>query len=338
MNILVTGGVGYIGSHTIIELIESGYSVVVADNLSNSNIEALHRVEKITKTKIPFYKIDIRDKQALDKLFADNKIDSVIHFAGLKSVGESVKHPVEYYDNNLISTVVLLEIMIKHNVKKLVFSSTAGVYGEPIELPLKESSLVGVGIFSPYGRTKYMIEEILNDLSFADKSLEIVILRYFNLVGAHESGLIGEDPNGIPDNILPYISQVAAGLREKVNVFGDDYETPDGTGVRDYIHVVDLAKGHIAALKHIKQGVNTYNLGSGIGVSVLDLLNAYSRAIGKDVPYEIVTKRPNDVSSNYSNADKAWEDLHWKTERSLERACEDSWRWQSNNPNGYRTS
>ena len=336
MNILVTGGAGYIGSHTIVELLNNGDSVVVVDNLSNSSKESLNRVENITGSKIPFYNIDVRDKDNLDKVFGENKIDAVIHFAGLKSVGESVSHPIEYYDNNIGSTLVLLDIMKKHGVKKLVFSSSATVYGAPSELPLKETSRVGVGITNPYGQTKFMIERILQDLAVSDVTMEITLLRYFNPIGAHESGLIGEDPNDIPNNLLPYVSQVAIGKLEKVNVFGNDYNTPDGTGVRDYIHVVDLAKGHVAALKHSKLGVSVYNLGTGKGVSVLELIAAFAKAAGKDIPYQIVPRRQNDVASSYASADKAKSKLNWSAEMTIDDACTESWRWQSKNPNGYK--
>lgn len=336
MNILVTGGAGYIGSHTIIELISNGHSVVVVDNLSNSNQESLRRIEKITNTTIPFYKIDLRDAEELDRIFRENSFDAVIHFAGLKSVGESVSHPVEYYDNNIGSTLVLIEKMNKFNVKKLVFSSSATVYGTPSELPLSETSRVGVGITNPYGQTKFMIEQILRDLSVADNSFEITLLRYFNPVGAHSSGLIGEDPNGIPNNLLPYISQVAVGKLEKVSVFGNDYDTVDGTGVRDYIHVVDLAKGHVAALKNIKPGVSMYNLCTGRGVSVLELISAFSKASGKNIPYQISPRRPGDVASCYATGQKAEKELNWVAEKTIDEACADSWRWQSQNPNGYK--
>lgn len=335
MNILVTGGAGYIGSHTIIELINDGHSVVVVDNLSNSSEESLRRVEKITNTTIPFYKLDVRDANALGQVFTENAFDAAIHFAGLKSVGQSVSNPLEYYTNNLDSTFTLLEAMKKHNVKKLVFSSSATVYGTPEELPLKETSRVGVGITNPYGQTKFMIEQILRDLSISDDSLEITLLRYFNPVGAHKSGLIGEDPNDIPNNLLPYVSQVAVGKLEKVSVFGDDYNTVDGTGVRDYIHVVDLAKGHVAALKHSKAGVETYNLCTGRGVSVLELIAAFSKAAGKEIPYQITPRRAGDIASCYASAAKANNAIGWTAEKSIEEACEDSWRWQSQNPNGF---
>ena len=338
MNILITGGAGYIGSHTIIELLSNGHSVVVVDNLSNSSQESLRRVEKITNTTIPFYHIDVHDKNALNKIFSQNNFDAAIHFAGLKAVGESISKPLEYYSNNIDSTLVLLDVMKQYNVKKIVFSSSATVYGDPGSLPLTEESRVGVGITNPYGQTKFMIEQILRDFSVSDSSAEVTLLRYFNPVGAHSSGLIGEDPNGIPNNLLPYITQVAVGKLEKVNVFGDDYDTPDGTGVRDYIHVVDLAKGHVAALKHSKQGVSTYNLGTGHGVSVLELIAAFSKAAGKDISYQIVPRRPGDVASCHATADKANKELGWTAEKSIDEACADSWRWQSNNPNGYKNT
>ena len=333
--ILVTGGAGYIGTHNIIELIESGYDVVVVDNLVNSNPESLRRVEKVTGTTIPFYEFDLRNQAQLDALFDNNTFDAVIHFAGLKSVGESVQKPLEYYSNNLDSTLVLLESMKAHGVKKLIFSSSATVYGEPEELPLTETSRIGVGITNPYGQTKFMIEQILKDVSIADPTFEITLLRYFNPVGAHKSGLIGEDPKGLPNNILPYITQVAVGKLEKVSVYGDDWDTPDGTGVRDYIHVVDLAKGHIAALTHSKPGAHAYNLATGKGVSVLELIAALGKAAGKEIPYQIVGRRPGDVASCYASPAKANTELKWKAERSIEEACEDSWRWQSQNPEGF---
>lgn len=337
MKILVTGGAGYIGSHTLIELISGGHSVVVVDNLSNSSQESINRVEKITNTTIPFYEIDIRNTDAFEKVFTENIFDAVIHFAGLKAVGQSVLHPIEYYDNNIISTLILLEKMQKYNIKKLVFSSSATVYGTPSELPLSETSSVGIGITNPYGQTKFIIEQILHDLSAADNSFEITLLRYFNPIGAHPSGLIGEDPSDIPNNLMPYISQVAIGKLEKVNVFGNDYDTPDGTGVRDYIHVVDLAKGHVAAINHIKPGITAYNLGTGHGVSVLELISAFSKVIGKDIPYQITSRRPGDIASCYASADKAKKDLNWTANKSIDEICTDSWRWQSQNPDGYRT-
>jgi UDP-glucose 4-epimerase len=335
MNILVTGGAGYIGSHTIIELLSNGHQVTVVDNLCNSRRESLRRVEKISDKTIPFYQIDLCDSAQLETVFKDANFDAVIHFAGLKAVGESVKKPLEYYSNNIDSTLVLLNVMNKHNVKKLVFSSSATVYGDPEELPLTEESRIGVGITNPYGQTKFMIEQILHDLSFADNSMQITILRYFNPIGAHESGLIGEDPNGIPNNLLPYVAQVAVGKLQKVNVFGNDYNTPDGTGVRDYIHVVDLAKGHVAAINHSKPGVSTYNLGTGHGVSVLELIAAFSKAAGKEIAYQIVDRRSGDIDSCYASAKKANEELGWAAKKTIDQACQDTWRWQSNNPNGY---
>jgi len=338
MNILVTGGAGYIGTHTLIELIESGHTVSVIDNLSNSHAEALRRVEKITRTSIPFYQFDLRDSGNVDTVFKNNTFDAVIHFAGLKSVGQSVAHPLEYYSNNIDSTLVLLDMMQKYHVKKIVFSSSATVYGTPEALPLTEESRIGIGITNPYGQTKFMIEQILQDISKADPAMEITILRYFNPVGAHSSGLIGEDPNGIPNNLLPYVAQVAIGRLEKVSVFGDDFDTPDGTGVRDYIHVVDLAKGHVAALNHMNVGVSTYNLGTGQGVSVIELIKAFGEAAEKNIPYKITGRRPGDVASCYASAEKAADELGWKAEKTIEDACMDSWRWQTRNPLGYKKS
>lgn len=335
MKILVTGGAGYIGSHTLIELISNGHDVAVVDNLLNSNPESIRRVEKITNTTIPFYEFDLRDKEKLDTLFADNNFDAVIHFAGLKAVGESITKPLEYYGNNIDSTLVLLNVMQEHNVKKIVFSSSATVYGIPDVLPLTEDSRVGVGITNPYGQTKFIIEQILRDLSIADPLMEITLLRYFNPVGAHESGLIGEDPNGIPNNLLPFVSQVAIGKLKKVNVYGDDFDTIDGTGVRDYIHVVDLARGHVAAINHSIPGISVYNLGTGHGVSVLELIATFSKAAGKDIPYQIVARRNGDMAASYANPEKANKKLGWTAEKTIAEACADSWRWQSQNPNGY---
>jgi UDP-glucose 4-epimerase len=337
MNIMVTGGAGYIGSHTVIELIGRGHGVVVADNLSNSSKVALERVEQITGKPIPFYQIDCTNKHALADVFAKHQIDAVIHFAGLKAVGESVKQPLRYYANNIGSTVTLCEVMQEHGVKQLIFSSSATVYGTPEELPLSETSRTGVGITNPYGRTKYMIEEILQDLAVADPSSQITILRYFNPIGAHESGLIGEDPYGLPNNLLPYVSQVAVGKLEKVRVFGDDYDTVDGTGVRDYIHVVDLAKGHVAALEHpAGRDVAVYNLGTGKGTSVLELIHAFEKACGKQTPYEVVARRSGDIASCFADPAKAERELGWKAGKTIEDACTDAWRWQSQNPNGYK--
>lgn len=337
MNILLTGGAGYIGSHTAIELIQSGHSVVIADNLSNSSEEAVRRVESITGTNTPFHQVDLRDSEALDEVFAEHSIDAVVHFAGLKAVGESVAKPLAYYDNNLNSTLSLLEVMQKYQVEQLVFSSSATVYGTPEALPLTEDSPTGHGVTNPYGQTKFMIEQILRDVSVAHSNMAITLLRYFNPVGAHESGLIGEDPSGIPNNLLPYVSQVAVGKLESVGVFGNDYDTPDGTGVRDYIHVVDLAKGHVAAIEHLQPGTHIYNLGTGKGVSVLEIIQAFSDASGKSIPYEIKPRRPGDIASCYADPAKAASELGWTAEFDIARACEDSWRWQSQNPNGYRS-
>lgn len=332
---LVTGGAGYIGSHTLIELINNNFEVVVIDNLANSSRESLRRVEQITGHEIPFIEADVRDQSVLDDIFTTYSIDSVIHFAGLKAVGESVAKPLEYYDDNLVSTLALLEAMRKHSVKQLVFSSSATVYGSPSELPLRETSTVGVGLTNPYGKTKYMIEQIIQDYCAADPAFEATILRYFNPIGAHQSGQIGEDPNGIPNNLLPYVAQVAVGKLQSVGVFGNDYDTPDGTGVRDYIHVVDLARGHVAALQHMKAGANVYNLGTGSGTSVLEIIKAFSKACGRDLPYEIKPRRAGDIAACYADCSKAERELGWRAELSIEQACADSWRWQSQNPNGF---
>ena len=335
MKILVTGGAGYIGSHTCIELIEAGYELIVIDNLCNSSLESLRRVENLTKCKIPFFKVDIRDKEALSNLFKQYLIDGVIHFAGLKSVGESVDKPIEYYDNNFGGTVVLLEVMRKFNCKKFIFSSSASVYGELYSVPIKEN--FPLSPTNPYGRSKLIVEEFLNDVFIAEDGWHIAILRYFNPVGAHKSGLIGEAPNGVPNNLVPYISQVAIGKFPKLMVFGDDYDTPDGTGVRDYIHVVDLAKGHLKALQFFKDNpqVLIVNLGKGKGYSVLDLVQAFENASGKNIPYQIVDRRPGDIATCYANTDYALEKLDWKAELELDEICEDTWRWQSQNLNGY---
>ncbi len=332
---LVTGGAGYIGSHTLIELINNNFEVVVIDNLANSSRESLRRIEQITGHEIPFIEADVRDQSALDDVFTTYDIDSVIHFAGLKAVGESVAKPLEYYDNNLVSTLALLEAMREHSVKQLVFSSSATVYGNPSELPLRETSTVGVGLTNPYGKTKYMIEQIIQDYCAADPAFEATILRYFNPIGAHQSGQIGEDPNGIPNNLLPYVAQVAVGKLQSVGVFGNDYDTPDGTGVRDYIHVVDLARDHVAALQHMKAGANVYNLGTGSGTSVLEIIKAFSKACGRDLPYEIKPRRAGDIAACYADCSKAERELGWRAELSIEQACADSWRWQSQNPNGF---
>ena len=335
MNILVTGGAGYIGSHTCIELINAGYKVVVVDNLCNSSLESLKRVEGIVDCNIPFHKVDVRDKQALTHVFEQYSIDGVIHFAGLKAVGESVEKPIEYYDTNVGGTFILAEVMREFDCKTLVFSSSATVYGDPHTVPIKED--FPLSVTNPYGRSKLMIEEFLRDVFVADKNWRIALLRYFNPVGAHKSGLIGEDPNDIPNNLIPYISQVAVGKLEKLSVFGGDYDTLDGTGVRDYIHVVDLAKGHVKALQVLKDKpqVLTVNLGTGKGYSVLDIVKAFERASDKSVPYQIVGRRPGDIAICYADPAYAIEILDWKAEHELDEMCEDAWRWQSQNPNGY---
>lgn len=335
MAILTTGGAGYIGSHTCIELINAGYDVVVVDNLDNSSDVSLDRVEKIVGKKVKFYKEDVRDKDALRKIFTENNIEAVIHFAGLKAVGESVKMPIEYYDNNLISTISLLEVMREFDCKRLVFSSSATVYGVATEVPLKEE--MPLGATNPYGRTKYFIEEILRDVFVSDNTWSIALLRYFNPIGAHESGTIGEDPKGIPNNLMPYISQVAVGKLEKLHVFGDDYDTPDGTGVRDYIHVVDLAFGHVKAVDWAlaNEGCEAINLGTGNGISVLELKDAFEKASGAKVPYVVDPRRPGDLAEVYADSSKARELLGWEAKRGVKEMCEDSWRWQKNNPNGY---
>ncbi|MBR3847989.1 MAG: UDP-glucose 4-epimerase GalE [Oscillospiraceae bacterium] len=336
MKILVTGGAGYIGSHTCVQLLEAGYDIVVLDNLSNSSEESLARVKKITGRDFKFYKVDLLDYDATEAVFAENDIDAVIHFAGLKAVGESVSIPLRYYHNNITGTLNLLDIMSKHNVKRIVFSSSATVYGDPHTVPIKED--FPLSCTNPYGRTKLMIEEILRDLYVSDKEWNIAILRYFNPVGAHESGLIGEDPNGIPNNLVPYIAQVAVGKLACLSVFGDDYDTPDGTGVRDYIHVIDLANGHLKALEKISSdvGVVTYNLGTGTGYSVLDMVKAFGKACGKDVNYKIAPRRPGDIGACYADPRKAERELGFRAERNLDDMCRDTWRWQSNNPNGYK--
>ena len=342
MKILITGGAGYIGSHTLISLASAGYDFVVFDNLSNSSKKSIKRVEKIIKKPIAFEKGDIRDSKALDKVFKKYKIDSVIHFAGLKAVGESVAQPLEYYDNNTVGTLRLLEVMKKHNCKKIVFSSSATVYNEVDAqnyTPLKENFPTGATT-NPYGRTKYFIEEILKDLYISDSEFKIAILRYFNPVGAHESGTIGEDPNGIPNNLMPFIAQTAVGKRECLSVFGGDYPTHDGTGVRDYIHVVDLADAHVKAIDFLNLSTNheplITNIGTGIGYSVLDMIKAFKKASGKEIPYKIVDRRAGDISTCYSDPSFAKEILNWKAEKSIDDMCVDSWKWQSNNPNGYK--
>jgi UDP-glucose 4-epimerase len=338
MKILVTGGAGYVGSHTCVELLEAGYEVVVVDNLVNSNKEALKRVMDITHKDIKFYEIDLREKKSLEEVFMENKIDAVIHFAGLKAVGESVELPIRYYHNNLLSTLILCEVMQSFKVKNLVFSSSATVYDNPCTVPITEE--FPLSCTNPYGRTKLFIEEILRDLYVSDNSFNIAILRYFNPVGAHESGEIGEDPNGIPNNLVPFISQVAIGKLSELKVFGNDYPTPDGTGIRDYIHVVDLAQGHIKALEKLVEspGVVTYNLGTGKGYSVLEMVHAFQLAAGKKIPYKIVGRRPGDISQCYANTAKAEKELGFKVKRTIHHMCSDSWRWQCANPNGYGDS
>ena len=335
MSILITGGAGFIGSHTCVEMLNSGYDVVVVDNLDNSSSESLDRVEKITGKKVKFYKEDVRNREALRKIFTENSIEAVIHFAGLKAVGESVREPIMYYDNNLINTLVLLETMNEFGVKKIVFSSSATVYGVATEMPLVEG--MPLGAINPYGRTKLFIEHILTDLYAADKDWCVALLRYFNPIGAHKSGLIGEDPKGIPNNLMPYISQVAVGKLDKLHVFGNDYKTVDGTGVRDYIHVVDLALGHVKAIEWVLKntGCEPFNLGTGNGTSVLQLRDAFVKATGVDVPYVIDPRRPGDPDEVYANADKAKKVLGWTAKYGIEEMCEDSWRWQKNNPNGF---
>ena len=338
MTILVTGGAGFIASHTNVELLNAGYDVVVMDNLCNSSKESVARVEQITGKKIRFYEADMRNVDELEPIFAENAIDVIIHFAGLKAVGESCEKPYEYYENNISGTLNIISMMKKYNVKKMVFSSSATVYGNPEVIPITEECKVG-GVTNPYGQTKLMLEQILTDIQKADPSFDIALLRYFNPIGAHESGLIGEAPNGIPNNLLPYVAKVAAGVLEKVNVFGDDYDTPDGTGVRDYIHVVDLAKGHVCAVKKLLEhpGLVIYNLGTGIGYSVLDIIHNFEKACGKKIPYVIAPRRAGDIATCYSDPSKAERELGWKAEYGIDRMCEDAWRWQSMNPNGYDT-
>ena len=335
MKILVTGGLGYIGSHSCIELIKAGYEAVVVDNLCNSSLEALKRLEGLVNCNIPFYKVDVRDKAALREVFEQHLIDGVIHFAGLKAVGESVEKPIEYYNTNVCGTFILAEVMREFDCKTFVFSSSATVYGDPHTVPIKEN--FPLTATNPYGRSKLMIEEFLQDVFFADNSWHIALLRYFNPVGSHKSGLIGEDPNGIPNNLMPYISQVAAGKLEMLSIFGSDYDTPDGTGVRDYIHVVDLAQAHVKALQVLenKPQVLTVNLGTGNGYSVFDIVKAFKKASGKNIPYKIVDRRPGDIATCYADPTYAKEKLAWKAEYKLDEMCEDTWRWQSMNPDGY---
>ena len=338
MSILVSGGAGYIGSHTCVELLNAGYDIVVADNLSNSCEESLRRVEQITGKKVPFHNVELCDPAATEALFAQYPdIEAVIHFAGLKAVGESVQKPLEYYTNNLVSTLTLLNVMRDHGVKNFVFSSSATVYGDPASVPILESFPTG-GTTNPYGTTKLFLERVLIDYCAADPTLNVAVLRYFNPIGAHESGLIGEDPNGIPNNLVPYIAQVAVGKLEKIHIYGNDYPTPDGTGVRDYIHVVDLAQGHVAALKKLDTNCGLFicNLGTGNGYSVLDVLHAYEKACGKTLPYVIDPRRPGDIASCYAEPKKALEEMGWQAKLGIEEMCASSWKWQSMNPNGYK--
>lgn len=336
MSILVTGGAGYIGSHTSIELLQAGYDIVIVDNFCNSKPESLNRIKELTGKKPKFYEVDILDREGLNKVFDENNIEAVIHFAGLKAVGESVEKPIEYYENNISGTLVLCDVMRKHNVKKIVFSSSATVYGMNNKVPFSED-MPTASATNPYGSTKLFIEQILSDIYVSDNEWSVALLRYFNPIGAHESGRIGEDPNGIPNNLMPYITQVAVGKRKELSVFGNDYDTHDGTGVRDYIHVVDLAKGHLKAVGKVlsSNGVEAYNLGTGIGYSVLDVVNSFEKASGQKVPYKIVERRAGDIATCYADATKALKELGWKAEKNLDDMCRDSWRWQKNNPNGY---
>ena len=336
MNILVTGGAGYIGSHTCVELLNSGYGVVVIDNLCNSNAKSLDRVETLTGKKVKFYEGDVRDEALLRKIFAENEIGAVIHFAGLKAVGESVAQPWRYYDNNLNSTLVLTKVMEEAGCKKIIFSSSATVYSGDNQMPLRENSRTG-NCTNPYGTTKYFLEQILKDYCAADKELNMALLRYFNPIGAHESGRIGEDPRGIPNNLMPYITQVAVGRREQLSIFGDDYDTHDGTGVRDYIHVVDLAKGHVAAVEYTDKnlGCEVFNLGTGIGYSVLDMVKTFRDVNEVALPYVIAPRRPGDIATCYADPTKSAQKLGWKAEKTLADMCRDSWNWQKNNPQGF---
>lgn len=342
MSILVTGGAGFIGSHTCVELINAGYDVVIVDNLYNSCMEAVNRIEKITEKNVKFYEVDLLDRDKLDAVFKKESIDAVIHFAGYKAVGESVAKPIEYYHNNITGTLILLDVMRNNGCKSIVFSSSATVYGDPAFVPITEECPTG-GVTNPYGQTKFMIEQILQDVYVSDKEWNIILLRYFNPIGAHESGLIGENPKGIPNNLLPYVTQVAVGKLEKVGVFGNDYDTKDGTGVRDYIHVVDLAIGHVCALKKIEEmgtqadsGVNVYNLGTGNGYSVLEVIAGVSKAVGKDIPYEIKARRPGDIATCYADPKKAKDELKWEATRDIDKMCEDAWRFQKMNPEGIQ--
>ncbi|WP_047150848.1 UDP-glucose 4-epimerase GalE [Aneurinibacillus tyrosinisolvens] len=336
MAVLVTGGAGYIGSHTCVELLNAGYDIIVVDNLSNSNPESLNRIREITKKDFKFYEVDLLDKNSLENVFVENSIEAVIHFAGLKAVGESVEMPLYYYHNNITGTLILCELMKKYHIKRLVFSSSATVYGMPERVPISED--FALKATNPYGRTKLMIEEILRDLYVPDNDWSIALLRYFNPIGSHPSGRIGEDPNGIPNNLMPYITQVSVGKLKELRVFGDDYPTPDGTGVRDYIHVVDLARGHLKALEKVMSstGVDAYNLGTGRGYSVLEIIAAFEKASGRKIPYTIVERRPGDIAACYADPTKAKEELGWVAERGIEEMCVDSWHWQQSNPNGYK--
>lgn len=334
MKILLTGGAGYIGSHTAVVLIEQGHEVIIVDNFTNSSAKTIGRVEDITGTSIETHEFDIRDTYKLDQLFSRSPIDAVIHFAGLKAVGESTEKPLEYYDNNVYGSIALLNTMAHHSVNKLVFSSSATVYGSA-PYPYSEDGPVGVGITNPYGQTKYMVETIMKDVAASNPAAQYVALRYFNPVGAHPSGKIGEDPSGIPNNLMPFIAQVAAGKRENLRIWGNNYDTVDGTGVRDYIHVLDVAKGHLAALEHLQPGYDAINLGSGKGTSVLQMIRAFEAACGHDIPYEIATRRAGDLPEYYADATKAKSVLYWKTEKTINDMCADTWRWQSQNPNGF---
>ena len=334
MKVLLTGGAGYIGSHTIVEMYAAGHEVVVVDNFSNSSPRVMERVEEITGKKVPLYEADVADEAALDRIFSEHRIDAVVHFAGYKAVGESVRLPLTYYANNIDSTLALLRAMKKADVRKLIFSSSATVYGTPEKCPITEDMHTG-DCSNPYGWTKFMIEQILKDYALANPEMQVILLRYFNPVGAHKSGKIGESPRGIPNNLMPYITQVAVGKRPELSVYGNDYPTPDGTGVRDYIHVVDLARGHVAALQYEKNGVGIFNLGTGVGYSVLDMVNTFSRVNGVAVPYRIVDRRPGDIATCYADPAKAQAELGWHAEHTLEDMVRDSWNWQSNNPGGY---
>ncbi|MEX1079588.1 MAG: UDP-glucose 4-epimerase GalE [Homoserinimonas sp.] len=335
MRVLLTGGAGFIGSHTAVELVAAGHTPVIVDNLVNASSEVITRVQELTGEQVELHQVDLRDEEALRELFRSRPIDACIHLAGLKAVGESVAKPLNYYRNNIESTLALLAVMNEFGVKRIVFSSSATVYGSSTELPLKESSQTGVGISNPYGQTKHMVEQILRDLSVADPQLEVTTLRYFNPVGAHPSGRMGEDPAQIPNNLAPYVLQVAVGRLEKVSIFGADYPTPDGTGVRDYIHVMDLAAGHVRALERSQPGVRVFNLGTGAGTSVLELVEAFRRASGREIPAVVVDRRPGDAAATYADVALAEQELGWKATRAIEDACVDSWSWQSSNPNGY---